>query len=979
MTLEKLQVIIEAQTKQYMDAMKKVQNQTNSTVSKVNSVVNAIKNALNSIGKIVGVAFSTVAIFNFGKACVQLGSDLAEVQNVVDVTFGEGNKTIESFAKNAATQFGLSELSAKQYTSTMGAMLKSMGMTGAGLEDMSMKLAGLAGDMASFYNLDTDTAFQKIRSGISGETEPLKQLGINLSVANLEAYALTQGIKKNYSAMTQQEQALLRYNYLLEVTKDAQGDFSRTSDSWANQTRILSLQFDTLKATLGQGLINVLTPVIQVLNTIISKLQIAADAFKSFTDIISGKKGSSSVASDLNDATSGAETLTSATKAAGGAAKKAEEAFHGLGKFDEINSLTKTSEGSGGGGGASETEAIPDVIGDAAEETDTELNPVLQVLIDRLNELKELFKGGFMSGLGNVSLEPLKNAISSIKTSLIDIFTDNDVVSAANQCIDKWVKSLGQITGSLASVGITIATNIFGGIEQYLVENSNRIKAYFSSMFEIGGNIGENIGNFSQAFANIFSAFGGESGQGVTSNLLGIFGDAFMGVTELFAKTGEDALSMFTAPIIDNQDGIKEALEGVLSVFEDVTGTIKGVVDDVVDKAHEVYDEHIGPMFESFKTGLSDTAGVFVDTWNTLVQPILDRIGNTTSSLFTEHIKPACDKILEFLGAIADKIKETYESYLKPAVDWLIQNGLPWIMSGLENLWNTLCAMFGDVFDLIGSLVDDLLQIFNGIIDFLVGVFTGDWEKAWNGIKDIFSGIWDAIKKIVEVVIGWLKDFINTGLTTIKSTVTNIFTGIKTIIVSIITGIKTGISQTLTAIKNNWSSMWTGMKTTVISIFNAIWSGIKGVINSIIGGIEGMANAVVSGINTVIDALNNLSFDIPDWVPELGGQTFGFNIPNLSEVSLPRLAKGGIVDGATPLIAGEAGKEAIVPLENNTGWIDSIAAKVAEILSVNIMGALENRNDDEFEITTNVNLDSKTIVTQTDKYRKRTGYKMATT
>jgi hypothetical protein len=150
------------------------------------------------------------------------------------------------------------------------------------------------------------------------------------------------------------------------------------------------------------------------------------------------------------------------------------------------------------------------------------------------------------------------------------------------------------------------------------------------------------------------------------------------------------------------------------------------------------------------------------------------------------------------------------------------------------------------------------------------------------------------------------------------------------------------------------------------------------VINSIIGGIEGMANAVVNGINTVINAMNNLSFDIPDWVPGMGGKTFGFSIPTLSTVSLPRLATGGIVDGATPLIAGEAGKEAIVPLENNTGWIDAIAAKLAEILSVNIVGAIEtmNSSSDEYQVITHVELDGKNIATQIDKYKKRTGYNM---
>lgn len=289
MTLEKLQVIIEAQTKAYYEELKKVQQQTKSATSAVEAQTNKIKNAFSKIGKAVGLALSVTAIISFGKSCIELGSDLAEVQNVVDVTFGAMSETINRFARDALEEFGLSETSAKRYTSTMGAMLKSMGFTTQAAADMSMEMTGLAADMASFYNLDSETAFEKIRSGISGETEPLKQLGINMSVANLEAFALSQGITKAYNAMTQQEQAMLRYNYLMQATADAQGDFARTSDSWANQVRVLTERFNALKAAIGQGLIAVLTPVIKVLNQLLAKILTVTDAFSNFIAKITGK------------------------------------------------------------------------------------------------------------------------------------------------------------------------------------------------------------------------------------------------------------------------------------------------------------------------------------------------------------------------------------------------------------------------------------------------------------------------------------------------------------------------------------------------------------------------------------------------------------------------------------------------------------------------------------------------------------------
>ena len=224
-------------------------------------------------------AFAAKIVIDFSAECINLASDLNEVKNVIDTTFGASVSKIEQFAKAADTSFGLSELAAKKYSGTMGAMLKSMGYAEDAAADMSTTLAGLAGDLASFYNLDTDEAFNKLRSGISGEIEPLKQLGINLSVATLEAYALEQGIKKTYEAMTEAEKAGLRYNYILQATADAQGDFAKTADSFANQTRILSLQFETLKTTIGNALLPMVTNVVSAFNDLLD----TSDSVKNLT------------------------------------------------------------------------------------------------------------------------------------------------------------------------------------------------------------------------------------------------------------------------------------------------------------------------------------------------------------------------------------------------------------------------------------------------------------------------------------------------------------------------------------------------------------------------------------------------------------------------------------------------------------------------------------------------------------------------
>ena len=218
------------------------------------------KGMLKGIVGAISAAGIAKLILDWGKAAVQAASDLQEVQNVVDVTFGDSSKQIQTWSEQAGKQYGLTETQAKRYASTIGAMLKSQGTAQKDVLEMSESLAGLAADMASFYNLDFDTAFEKIRAGISGETMPLKQLGINMSVANLEAFALEKGIKKSYAAMSQGEQTMLRYQYLMKATADAQGDFARTSDSMANATRRVEASWDTIKTKGGEILMQVVEP-----------------------------------------------------------------------------------------------------------------------------------------------------------------------------------------------------------------------------------------------------------------------------------------------------------------------------------------------------------------------------------------------------------------------------------------------------------------------------------------------------------------------------------------------------------------------------------------------------------------------------------------------------------------------------------------------------------------------------------------------
>lgn len=243
----------------------KVDDSAKKSIPTFQEMVGAI--GLVEIGKQV---FS--AISNAIGGAIDYASDLVESQNVVDVTFGKSAKQVDEWAKQTLKAYGINELSAKNFAGTMGAMLKSSGLAGEKVSEMSMNMAGLAGDMASFYNLDPTEAFNKIRSGISGETEPLKQLGIDMSVAALQSYALANGMNKKVSEMSKAELTTLRYNYLLEKTKDAQGDFARTTDSFSNQQKLLKENWQQLVGALVTGLLPVLASITKVFNDLLTFL-----------------------------------------------------------------------------------------------------------------------------------------------------------------------------------------------------------------------------------------------------------------------------------------------------------------------------------------------------------------------------------------------------------------------------------------------------------------------------------------------------------------------------------------------------------------------------------------------------------------------------------------------------------------------------------------------------------------------------------
>ena len=892
------------------------------------SQMNGIQNLAKKAGAGLAAAFGVKKLVDFGKECLNLGSDLAEVQNVVDVTFPHMAAQVDQFAKSAAQGFGLSETMAKQFTGTFGAMAKSFGFAEAEAYEMGSTLTGLAGDVASFYNTSQEEAYTKLKSVFTGETETLKDLGVVMTQSALDAYAMANGFGKVTVDMSEMEKTALRYQFVQDKLSASQGDFARTSDSWANQVRILKLQFDSLKGTIGQGLINLFTPVIQTVNTLLGKLATLANAFKAFTELVTGNKssgdsqvsGMGGMAADagagFESASSAADGMASSADKAGEAAKKAAKEMKALMGFDKINKLQEPSAGTSsdasGSGGGSLGSAVD--FGNLAEGENV-LDPLgekFQGLIDRCKELARLFQSGFVIGFGDSEkrIRSIQGHLKRIGQSLSHIFTDSAVVASANKMFDSIALNAGKVAGSMASVGITIADNLVGGIDLYLQGSSDYIKERLVSIFDVTAEIAGIIGDISVAFADIFTVFSGDSAKACTAALIGIFVDGRLGVLDIFLRLGRDIIDCIAQPIIENKDKVKQALENTLRPLSEVLTVLHGFVKNTFQSISQAYDEHLKPAFEKIASGFSTVFAGILDGYNTYLVPVLDWISERFAILVEEYIQPLIDAFLDFAVKAVEAISILWD-FLSPFVAWFAKSFIAGFAAKLEWLW----GRFEFVFSALASIVQGLLTVFSGLIDFVVGVFTGDWERAWEGIKEIFGGIldavagvaksvWDLIFNTIKTVIDQIKNAVNVRFDQIRTFISGIWETLKNITRVAWEALKGFITNPVATIKNVVREALDAVRSKFSAVFGSLGNLVRAPVNQIIRCMNGMLNAVASGVNGISNMLNSIRIDAPQWVTDLTGITsLGFNLPTWTPRNIPYLAQGGFVKANTPRLA----------------------------------------------------------------------------
>ena len=858
-------------------------------------------------GMALAAAFSIKKVVDFGKSCLELGSDLAEVQNVVDVTFPSMTAQVDKFAQSAAKSFGLSETMAKQYTGTFGAMAKAFGFTEKQAYDMGTTLTGLAGDVASFYNISQDEAYTKLKSVFTGETESLKDLGVVMTQTALDAYAMANGFGKTTSQMSEAEKVALRYAFVQDQLTAATGDFARTSDSWANQCRIMKLQFDSLKASIGQGLINLFTPVLRVINTVIERLAVLASTFKSFTELITGKKSSTQQIADaanaasagMDNAAESANNATKSTNKTANAAKKAAKETRSLMGFDKINKLDKKTDSSTSSNG----NAVPSTNFGSLETGKNSLDKVN----DSAAKLAESFKKVW---------KPFEDAWKA---------EGKNTIAAAEYALNN-IKKLGQdVAKSIA----TVWTNGTG-------------TKMLTTMLQIAQNILKTIGNIAGQLDKAWNK--NSVGTGIIQAIADIYQTILDFINKITGATAEWAKKLDFYPLLDS---IKNLLEAVSPLLEKIGNYLDFLYEKIVLPILKWIIESALPTIINLVAGFLGLLGKF--------QPVIDVIGSALVGMF------AAGKIVGLIKIISSAITGLIALFTGPAglmggisaivaalggpvvlaIGAAIAAGIllyknwdaikekctqlkNWVVEKVTGLrdsatgaFNTLREKTVESMKILASGIKEKWESakdsFSQFSDWLGSKFSSAWTSVFNGLKSTAGGLKDKLKNVYNGGKDHFNQFSNWLDSKFSPTWTSAFKGLKSTAGALKDKLKdvfsngkgyfNGILDFINdKFLSKWKKAWKAIKDTFTKVFSALGSLAKKPINAIINAF----NSVIKTINSLITKINSIKFtiDIPDWIPGFGGNSWGFNgfsIPKMSYV--PKLAQGAYVRPNTPQLA----------------------------------------------------------------------------
>ena len=690
------------------------------------------------------------------------------------------------------------------------------------------------------------------------------------------------------------------FNKLRSAVVAGMSNLAQESGSTNSAISMLWGSLERLKNSLATAFAPILTAIAPILSKFIDMLSTAATYVSMFFSMLSGKKTytralavQKDYAASLSDTASSAEDVADATNDAADAADAAAEATEKyLSPLDDLNKMDSKSDsgsGSGGGGKSPGAGGGGGGTGSAPMFTEEQIPNAfldnLQKVFDLLKKIKDMFMSGFWDGLGDYKpqLAELKKDLASIKRNLAEIFTDPEVVGAAKRFAESVIYNLGVVTGSIASVGLTLAVNLVGGFESYLSRNKDRIKKFLVDVFNVGAEIADEFGLIAKTIAEVFAkTFGTQTAQDLTGNLIGIFASLGGLAVEIFARYERDKMYLAWQPWIDNKDKLVEAINETIAPIQQLAQVIEDFLNDTADKIIAFYDESVKPFIDDIESGCASILATLLDLYNSYVVPIIDEWGTRLEDLINGPLTDFVDKFLDACAKIIDALQQIWNNVLVPLINWILQNVIPLLAPVVQWLGDAAIDLLGAAVEMANGILDML----GGLIDFLVGVFTGDWKKAFSGAGQIAQGFADTCGAVIEWIgdyiltpfmslvkklfsVDWVKYFGVAGIApqVLCDLIKSIFKTMKNVFIGIMNFIKY-------AFTGDWRNAWQSVK----NIFSSIMSGIGDVVRAPINGIISMVNQAIGAINNLIRGVNR--------IPHV-------NIPTIGRI--PHLASGAVI------------------------------------------------------------------------------------
>lgn len=754
-TLDELKVMIDAEIAPFRKKMKEVENQVKGTSDRVKNATAKVREQSNSIGsafgklaKFAGFAILGKKLLDVGMYSTQTALEVSASMNQIKRQMGESSQSFLKWVNDNANAMNMGVGEATNYGAVYSNLFSGFIKDTNKLSAYTAKMLQTSAVVAEGSGRTITDVMERIRSGLLGNTEAIEDLGINVNVAMIKS---TEAFKKfangqSWQQLDYQTQQQIR---LMAILEQATAKYGNTlSNSVNGRISLFKSLMKDAALNLGNSMLPIINAIMPVLNSFAMVLKNVTAKLAEFIALMFNKKATvkdgvggavGDMGNAMKDAAGGAGDLADAVDDAGDSAggladnlgdsaknaKKAAKELLGLLGFDEINILQKPKDddagGSGGGGkggkgkgggGGPFKDILPEV---ELTDMDNKFKSIFDGLGDKLKGLFDPFKKGFDAAFRPEGIERIKTALDQIAKTMGEIATDPRVVNAFNRMAEKIAYALGQVTGSIATIGLGIGVFLAESIANGLGRQKERITRALVALFDNIGNISEAVGNiaqdFSSAFYDVITSTGAvRIGSAIVSTLLSLTST----IVEVGSKLAGSLFKGFEKVVVTSAPKISSVFQSLLDTVAPVFESIERSVNKFGDGLSRVYDEHVVPAINSIANAFNGLIDIIQILWENSWQPFAEFL----SGVFGVSIEGISDLLggglLAILGLLADTIKLVADGFTVFS-DWCKENKEPIV--ALITTWQTINFLswaeqaggLAGAFSLLGSKISSIV------------------------------------------------------------------------------------------------------------------------------------------------------------------------------------------------------------------------------------------------------------------------------